>query len=497
MVSAVSTAGAGLRLARATNSVPEAPTARLSPKRLEASGRGRGLDGEQMDGTRDEGSRRRASPLLLGAVAALLALVPTAGAHDAGRSDEHGFLTLEFEENGDVCDVSLEARQVDASEVTLQIARPQGPSGLVADHEEELTGTPEPDGEGFRYASGPHTLAFNQTWFFILAWEGHEMHRVWSSGECAPIPLFRVHQDPQSGAVTEVQGCSFFVEGRYMRDPGTSIEVSGLFRDDASVTPVPEDAVEPDDPVGERFFVGPVEVEESGRFSVVLVGDGDRSGAHTFTDVAGCSDEPPECPSGVEVETGDGSNHLRWDPVQGALEYRIYRGEDGGQMVLRGEEQHPVNLHHDAVEPGTDHTYRITAVGEVGESEGCPIVRVTTPGELPEEPEEPACPPVALTATANADGSILVSAAGLTGDAVLTRSDGGEALQVASLDEAGAGFLDAETEVGTTYTYTLLADGVACASVQVTAIPVFPSLAAGGLAVAASALGYVVVRRRR
>lgn len=456
----------------------------------------RGRDGQNMKENNDKTRLHGPRALLMGAVAGLLVLAPTTSAHEAENTDEHGFLTLTFEENGDACDVRLEARHVDASEVTLQIARPQGPSGLVADHEEELAGTPEPEGGGFRYESGPHTLAVNQSWFFILTWDGHETFRTWSSGECEPIPLFRVHQDEQSGAVTEVQGCSFFVEGRYMRDPGRSIEVSGLYRDDASVTPVPEDAVEPDDPVGERFFVGPIEVDESGRFSVVLSGEGERDGAHMFTSVAGCSDEPPECPSGIVVETGDGANHLRWDPVQDALEYRVYRSEDGGEMVLRGVEEHPVNLHHDDVEPGTDYTYRVTAVGELGESEGCPTVDVTTPGgETPQEPEP--CPAVTLLATANADGSILVTAADLGADAVLVRSDGGDAQEVARLGADATTFLDTDTRVGTTYTYTLLIDGGACGSVEVTAIPVFPSLLAGGLAVAASALGYVALRRRR
>lgn len=102
---------------------------------------------------------------------------------------------------------------------------------------------------------------------------------------------------------------------------------------------------------------------------------------------------------------------------------------------------------------------------------------------------EAVCPP--LMATANEDGTITVTAEGLNTTATLKR-DGDV---IATLDAVNTTFTDAAVENGVTYVYTLEVDREVCAMVEVTAIPVFPTLAAGAAAIGASMLGYLGVRR--
>lgn len=107
------------------------------------------------------------------------------------------------------------------------------------------------------------------------------------------------------------------------------------------------------------------------------------------------------------------------------------------------------------------------------------------------------CPAVDLTTEARGDGSIFLEASGLDQNASLMRSAGGESEEVARLDGENTSYVDSDTEPGTTYTYELVIEGEPCAAVEVTAIPVFPSLLAGGAAVGVSMLGYAAFRRRQ
>lgn len=157
-----------------------------------------------------------------------------------------------------------------------------------------------------------------------------------------------------------------------------------------------------------------------------------------------------------------------------------------------------------------DHTFVDTTVGEQSEEKhgtaahlieytACPDESEEDP---PAEPQPVECPPVELEAYPRNDGSIGVNASGLhatdfEGELALMRSDGGEFEQVASLEVGNQFYIDTDTEVGTTYTYELVLDGETCSVLEVTAIPVFPTLLAGGAAIGVSMLGYAAMRRRR
>lgn len=57
-------------------------------------------------------------------------------------------------------------------------------------------------------------------------------------------------------------------------------------------------------------------------------------------------------------------------------------------------------------------------------------------------------------------------------------------------------FLDTTSEPGVTYTYEVRTDGVSCGTAQVTAVPFFPGLVLGGLAMVGACGAYAALRRR-
>lgn len=127
------------------------------------------------------------------------------------------------------------------------------------------------------------------------------------------------------------------------------------------------------------------------------------------------------------------------------------------------------------------------------------------PPEIPEEPEEGDCPDYDLVATAQPDGSILLTFNDVPDDIDQTniyRFGGGETLQqIGSVGPDATSFLDTNTTVGETYTYVLTAETEgeetgACDRASATAIPVFPSLAAGALAMMGAVGAYAGLRRR-
>ncbi|MBW3583171.1 MAG: fibronectin type III domain-containing protein [Euryarchaeota archaeon] len=447
------------------------------------------------------GQRHRLRPVLALSVVVSFTLVafaigPGVGAHDAGRSDEHGTMTLSFADTAEGCEVGVEARHVPVDQATLTIERPVTKS-LVTEHEEDLEGTPEAEGDGFRYEAGPFLYAEGEGdpfQHFTLHWDdgAHALTVGWSTNECASDPYLRVHSDEESGAVTEVQGCTIFVEGRHIRHGEGMIEASGLYSNASFTAEVgPDDTTSEEEGVGNRFFV-PVTVDLSGRYILSFYApDEETPHAGLSVDVAGCSTEPPQCPPDVDAEAKGHANVITWDAVQDALSYRIYRGVDGGGLELFDEELHPITRYQDSdFEAGRTYEYRITAVGEVGESEGCPSVFVvrTAAGE---------CPPLDPRAIANRDGSITIHADRLDREATLMRAAGdGAPMAVAEMDAVNDDFRDTDTEAGVTYTYTLVIDGETCATLEVTAIPVFSSVLAGGLAMMAGLVGYVAMRRR-
>lgn len=91
-------------------------------------------------------------------------------------------------------------------------------------------------------------------------------------------------------------------------------------------------------------------------------------------DGGGTSPEPPSPPANVEAATEDGSVTLAWDGGTDASGYNVYRGTSSfsGANGTPVNEEAPLGqsmFTDDAVETGTRYYYRVTAVGEGGESE--------------------------------------------------------------------------------------------------------------------------------
>lgn len=111
------------------------------------------------------------------------------------------------------------------------------------------------------------------------------------------------------------------------------------------------------------------------------------------------------------------------------------------------------------------------------------------------QPHEEVCPIDSLAASANDDGSITVSGSA-SGEFDLYRMDGGEEAVLIGTFDGDFEYHDTDTVSGTTYTYTAMDGQETCARVEVTAIPVFPTVAAAVAAVGLSGLGYAMLRRR-
>jgi len=88
----------------------------------------------------------------------------------------------------------------------------------------------------------------------------------------------------------------------------------------------------------------------------------------------GSSVDPPSAPTNVQVTAQDAAVTLTWDGRSAASGYNVYRGTSAGV----GASGTPVNgaspigqltFTDSAVENGTRYYYRVTAVGEGGESE--------------------------------------------------------------------------------------------------------------------------------
>lgn len=115
------------------------------------------------------------------------------------------------------------------------------------------------------------------------------------------------------------------------------------------------------------------------------------------------------------------------------------------------------------------------------------------------------CPPFDLTAIANDDGSITLSWDELGEGEMINlyrAEDGGDFTYIDTFGEGTKGYHDTDTEVGTTYEYAVTSfDGTTeseiCATTEVTAIPVFSTLLAGGLAAMLGIGAYVMIGRRR
>lgn len=116
-----------------------------------------------------------------------------------------------------------------------------------------------------------------------------------------------------------------------------------------------------------------------------------------------------------------------------------------------------------------------------------------------EGPKDDECPDVELVASAESDGDILLEW-DVDGEFNIYRAEGdGDLEYLTTVD--GTSYTDTDTTVGETYTYTLHAfDGEReteeCARAQATAVPFFPNLAVGALALIGSVGLYASLRRK-
>lgn len=124
-------------------------------------------------------------------------------------------------------------------------------------------------------------------------------------------------------------------------------------------------------------------------------------------------------------------------------------------------------------------------------------------GETPPPPPQPVCPtvPTAIALT-NGDVRLTWTSPADADSIVITRTQSGSDVVVKThVLATTTTYLDTETEVGTTYTYTVNAvfDGrisSGCTQVEVTAIPEFPTVAGAALAGVAAIGAFVALRRR-
>lgn len=91
-------------------------------------------------------------------------------------------------------------------------------------------------------------------------------------------------------------------------------------------------------------------------------------------DGGGASVDPPSPPSNVEATAQNGSVSLSWEATADASGFNVYRDTSSfsgsaGSLVNGNDPLEQATFADDAVENGTRYYYRLTAVGDGGESD--------------------------------------------------------------------------------------------------------------------------------
>ncbi|WP_103027603.1 fibronectin type III domain-containing protein [Salinibacter altiplanensis] len=112
----------------------------------------------------------------------------------------------------------------------------------------------------------------------------------------------------------------------------------------------------------------------------------------TGCDGGGSSADPPSPPSNVEATAQDGAVALTWDGGASTSEYNVYRATSpgvgtSGAPVNGNDPIGPSEFTDDSVKNGTLYYYRVTAVGEGGESNPSAEVSVRPFPSPPPRPE--------------------------------------------------------------------------------------------------------------
>ena len=236
-----------------------------------------------------------------------------------------------------------------------------------------------------------------------------------------------------------------------------------------------------------------VESNTTYRYYIVAVVAGSETRSCGVVEVVA---SPDACNPWLTVEVESGVNRLTWTFLPVAESYQLYRAEGDGPFRLLNAIHADYNNYSDhTVEFDTTYSYEVRYATDNVVRGACNTVTVTTP--------PPPCAPM-LSVRAR-DGprndltwTNLTTAAGYN---VYRAEAGGNFTLISSLPVGALGYSDTRVEAGAAYRYQVraVADGKIqepCNTVEATAVPIFPSLVAAALAIAASTLGYVLLRRK-
>lgn len=92
-----------------------------------------------------------------------------------------------------------------------------------------------------------------------------------------------------------------------------------------------------------------------------------------------CSPPLLEPPANLQVVPGDRQNTVSWDPVEGALYYKLYWTRDGSEPTKDSDRftKMPSPFVHGELENGVEYRYAIATKGEKGTGELSPAVAAT------------------------------------------------------------------------------------------------------------------------
>jgi hypothetical protein len=205
----------------------------------------------------------------------------------------------------------------------------------------------------------------------------------------------------------------------------------------------------------------------------------------------------PCAPSGVDAQPLGVVIHVTWDETPGAESYNIYRAQGDGEFRLAATVQAPENESFDThVEAGVTYHYRLTAMVAGVETADCGTVTATAN-------TDPCAPELTALAENGPQVHLTWTAVVVADSYNVYRAQGeGELRLLDSTDASTQGYIDTDVREDQTYRYEVRAviegeERPACNTVQVTAIPDFPTWGAAVVAAAAGLGAYALVARFR
>ncbi|MBS3817868.1 MAG: fibronectin type III domain-containing protein, partial [Candidatus Thermoplasmatota archaeon] len=177
----------------------------------------------------------------------------------------------------------------------------------------------------------------------------------------------------------------------------------------------------------------------------------------------------PSSPKDVTAEVLDEGVEVTWnkpsdDGGSSITSYKIYRQRSEDELKLLSEVEAGTSKHLDKnVDPGTDYTYAVTAINEVGKSERSYTDTVTVPEDHSPEPVRPSSPRE-VTAEVLDEGVELIwdqplddGGSPITTYKIYKAKDGGELEYLVEVENGTMSYLDKEVEGGSNYTYAVTA----------------------------------------